>query len=550
MVKDGDASGHAGQSKPRPQLNQTVSNDSDSWESTHHRPKQKHVVGRISSRVPSSKALQKSAKLSAQYNSQTRQQTADSPEQPLERPPMLSSAHRRTTSDLRLSRDPSASNLKKNTSHTNLKRNRSHVEVGKKSKSAANIKRSSSHKEVSKLKGSKGSVHFDLGNDGHDDEWVDASGSASPYLSRRGSVVSSGQGSAKPDDRENSRPQTPHTTTHEPLKETPDRERVQHKEYLTSRLLQRTPSHSAPPKMSSETAQARPRSISPDSAISRASSTVYGSPKVANASIGAPGDELTSRFVTGPGSGVNPDTGSFYSPTRAITRVKRPQSLGNMHAEHRSSVTDDPDEEDDSALAPRTRKRLGYKAAPADISRTQQKLNLQRASSSIEPVPVGGGGVGAVGASPLLGGAGYDNRDPRIGKLIERTGQEYLVVRRYQNPIARSIARLQQLPDADKTQHIPKQNGTNGSLHSKKPSELGVARYGHNSSLADAHRSRPATPRRNVSVRTNGANSSYETEGNRAGLSGSSYVEGDDDGVAALLRNLWDKNMDLSASQD
>jgi hypothetical protein len=51
-------------------------------------------------------------------------------------------------------------------------------------------------------------------------------------------------------------------------------------------------------------------------------------------------------------------------------------------------------------------------------------------------------------------------------------------------------------------------------------------------------------------VRTNGANSSYEAEGNRTGLSESSYVEGDDDGVAALLRNLWDKNMDLSASQD
>jgi hypothetical protein len=466
---------------------------------------------------------------------------------------MLSSAHRRTTSDVRLSRDLSASNLKKNTSHTSLKRNKSHVEVGKKSKSAANIKRSSSHKEVSKLKASKGSVHFDLGNDGQDDEWVDASASASPYLSRRGSVVSSGQGSTKThneDEQSSSRAQSVLGSAQEPQVDTPDRERVQHKEYLTSRLLQRTPSHGAPPKMSSETAQVPPRSISPDSPASRASSTLYDSPKPANASVGAAGDELTSRFMSGPASGVNPDTGSFYSPTRAITRVKRPQSLGNLHQDHRSSTTDDQEEEDDSALAPRTRKRFGYKAVPADISRTQQKLNLQRASSSIEPVPAGGGGVGAVGASPLLGGVGYDNRDPRIGKLIERTGQEYLVVRRYQNPIARSMARLQHLPGADRLQRIPKQNGSNGTMHGKKPSDPGAARFSHNSSLIDANRSRPATPKRNGSVRTNGANSSYEADGGRSGLDESGYAEGDDAGLAALLRNLWDKNMDLSASQD
>lgn len=466
---------------------------------------------------------------------------------------MPSSAHRRTASDVRLSRDSSASNLKKNTSHTSLKRNRSHVEVGKKSKSAANIKRSTSHKEVSKLKVSKGSVHFDLGNDGQDDEWVDASGSASPYLSRRGSVISNGQTPAKQETEHGPRQQTLPGTAHteEEEKEIPDRERVHHKEYLTSRLLQRTPSQGAPPKMSSETAQALPRSISPDSAISRASSTLYDSPNAAKASVGtAAGDELTSRFVSGPGSGVNPDSGSFYSPTHPIIRVKRPKSLGNLQKEHRSSTTDDAEEQDDSALAPRTR-RPAHQALPADKSRTQQKLNLQRASSSIEPAPAGGGGgLGAVGASPLLGGAGYDNRDPRIGKLIERTGQEYLVVRRYQNPIARSIARLQQLPGANRTQHIPKQNGTNGSLHVKKQSDVAAARHAHNLSSADVHRSRPTTPGRAASIRPNGANSSYEAEGNRSHLSESSYVDGENDGVAALLRNLWDKNMDLSASQD
>lgn len=568
--RDSDAAAQSGQSK-RPPLNHHVSHDSDSQVSdhasqpAHHRPKHhKHLVGggRLSSRVPSSKTLHKShhaasnAKLNnlnnnnnnnnyqQQQQSRTQQQPL-SPDQP-ERPPMLAATHRRTTSDVRLTRDSSTTNLKKNTSHTSLKRNKSHVEVGKKSKSTANIKRVSSHKDVSKdtskLKSSKGAVHFDLGTDGQDDEWVDASASASPYLSRRGSVVSSGQGSAKPHDDDNSRPQSAVTPTKnaQPTQETPDRERVQHKEYLTSRLLQRTPSHGAPPKMSSDTAQMAPRPTSPKSPASQGSSTPYDSPKAAGASIGTSGDELTSRFVSGPASGYNPDSGSFFTPSNTITRVKRPQSLGNLHQERRSSADDHDEDDDESALAPRTRKRSGQKATPADTSRTQQKLNLQRASSSMEPAPAGGAGLGAVGASPLLGGAAYDNRDPRIGKLIERTGQEYLVVRRYQNPVARSITRLTHLPGANKQQHIPKQNGANGSVHSKKPSDLAAARQGQGS----------ATPKRNASVRLNGANSIYEAEGVRGGLSGSSYVEGEDDGVAALLRNLWDKNMDLSASQD
>ncbi|KAI0129444.1 hypothetical protein BJ170DRAFT_272388 [Xylariales sp. AK1849] len=582
--RDGDTSaptGQTGQSK-RPSLNHHVSHDSDSQLSDHtsqsqsQRPKQHHKQharggGRLHSRVPSSKALHKSHHSTSSFvklSSQPRRQPSPEPEperpEQTEPPPMLPSAHRRSASDVKLSRDSSASNLKQNTSHTNLKRNRSHAEVAKKSKSATNIKRSSSHKEVSKLKSGKGSVHFDLGNDGQDDEWVDASGSASPYLSRRGSVVSSGQASVKPEaiGDGDSRPHTPFTESPGKARveegATPDRQRVQHKEYLTSRLLQRTPSQGAPPKMSSDTALVPPRSASPDSAESRASSTLYASPKPANVHVASGAtDELTSRFVNGPGSGVNPDTGSFYSPIRANERanerVKRPRSLGNLQQEHRNSITEDPDDDDESALAPRTR-RSGYKAAPAEKSRTQQKLNLQRASSSIDPVPAGGGVArSAVGASPLVGGAGYDNRDPRVGKLLERTGMEYMVVRRYQTPIARSIARVQKLPGAEKTQHIPKQTGTNGSMHGKKSAELGgPGRFGLSSSLEEAQRPRPGTPRRHTSIRTNGANSSFEADEDRTHdrLSGSSYVEGEDENVATLLRNLWDKSMDLSASQD
>ncbi|KAH7020987.1 uncharacterized protein B0I36DRAFT_333574 [Microdochium trichocladiopsis] len=497
--------------------------------------------------------------------------------------------HRRSTSEAKLSsRDSSSANLRKNASHSSLvgKRNRSHVEIAKKSKSAANIKRSASHRDVNKYKGTgaKGSVHFALGdNDGDDDdddeqedEWVDASGSASPYLSRRGSVASGVQSPGKTARDEaahsasSSRPHTPRephqlqkqqsqesAAEHESSSDTAsDKETIQHKEYLTSRLLKRTPSYSAP-HMSKETVLVQPRG-SPDSV--RAS--LYGTPKNTTAIVGSDQTaEVTSRFVNGSGGGAEP--GSFYTPTRSPARrsdnVRPSKSLTNITDKHRDSTDTNAaaDDEDDSALAPRTT-RPARGGVPAETSRTQQKLNLQRASSSMEPSQPGGGG-GVVGASPLVGVNNHEGRDLRISRQLERTGMEYLVVRRYQNPIARSINRLSQLPGANKTQPIRqhKSNGVNGGSaaglgHAKKPS------YGLSQSLADLQKSRPTTPataaaaaRRPTSIRTNGANSSYGDGNNNNNDEDSRYDnDGDDGGLAAILRNLWDKNMDLSASQD
>jgi hypothetical protein len=170
----------------------------------------------------------------------------------------------------------------------------------------------------------------------------------------------------------------------------------------------------------------------------------------------------------------------------------------------------------------------------------------------MEPAQTGPG-VGAAGTSLLVGSTDYDHRDPRIGKLLERTGMEYLVVRRYQNPIARSIARLSHLPDANKNQRIPRQSGTTGITNSKTSLDLGGAgRLGLSQSLTNIVRSRPVTPRRSNSIRTVGARSSYNGDDEQLhdDMSGSSYVDENDDGLAALLRNLWDKSTDLSASQD
>ncbi|GJD00954.1 hypothetical protein ColKHC_09779 [Colletotrichum higginsianum] len=248
-----------------------------------------------------------------------------------------------------------------------------------------------------------------------------------------------------------------------------------------------------------------------------------------------------------------------------------------------SPLSDDEDEGrreiDGTALAPRSVRRS---APPAEKSRTQQKLNLQRASSVIEPGQAVGGGVGAVGASPLvgIGGPGYDggaSRDPRVTKQLERTGMEYLSVRRFQNPVVRSLDRLVQVNRANKNQRIPR-NGTangNGKAASMRGGVVPGQQQQHmrNSSLNEAALAaasggtgsvrRPVTPRA-YSIRTNGAGSSYDVDpdDNQSGrvlhegsvvqgLSGSSLVGGEEDeGVTAILRNLWEKNPDLSASQE
>ncbi|KAI0169254.1 hypothetical protein GGR52DRAFT_513797 [Hypoxylon sp. FL1284] len=543
MAKESDNSTTNNQPKRPP----ASRHNSDSQVSDqHHRSKpQKHVVGgtntRFHSRVPSSKALHKNHAPST--SKLTRRPPSPSPE---DTPGLAQSHHRRASSDIKLHRDSSSSStLKKNTSQSSLKRNRSHAEIGKRSKSAANIKRSSSQKDVSKLKGAKSQVHFALGSEQEqEDEWVDASASASPYLSRRGSAVSSAQSPANAPSRDNSRPNSPHDDS-SPRKHgsLPDQEISQHNQYLTSRLLKRSPSQGAPPQMSAETVSVHPHSDSPESQTSHGPPSLFGTPKNTSMVVGSGQEDVTSRFVNGPSSGGNADAGSYNPPPmpqgQRSEGVRRPQSLGNLQQKNRTSMSDD---ETDSALAPRTRRSV-YKAAPAEKSRTQQKLNLQRASSSIEPAqPVGG--VGVVGASPLVGGSAYESRDPRIGKLLERTGMEYLVVRRYQNPITRSIARLSHLPSTTKNQRIPSQNGINGAANGKRASaQGGTGRPGLSSSLTDKTKSRPTTPR---------ANTTFEVEDNRPheDISGSSYADGEDDGVAAVLRNLWDKNLDLSASQE
>jgi hypothetical protein len=613
-----------------------------------HRVKsQKHVVGggRLHARVPSSKGLQKhhaatTTKLNRKHGSLSPERGGIGA--------ALAHHHRRATSELKLTHDPSSTNLKKDPSQTNLKRNRSQVEVGKRTKSSTSLHRSVSNPAVSKLRSSGSSrVQFNLGEENQeeeqdDDEWVDASTSASPLLSRRGSAVSSAHTASHPaddddDDDSGVGSPTPRVEIQNPLDNgTPSdtqssaqngttngtqyavtslpRTKTTHNQYLTSRILSRTPSHGAPPMMSAETASARPSSIrQPSPPGSSASPGQYLSSTPGAPAQVRPGSsgkaELTSRFVGNnsqePGSGLAGESFILAANRGGLTRAplngkdepglimpKRRQSLGALsqargidalkarQAAAADNASDEEEEEDNTARSTRSR-RSGEYVVPREMNRTQQKLNLQRASSSLEPshphpgIWIGQPGVAAAG--PLIGvPTTYDSRDPRIGKTLERTGTEYLTVRRHLNPIARSISRVMQLPGYENSRRIPQPSV---SRHASRLSEQFIPprdrepTITRNSSMADLINGnsgrRPPTPRSNgggAFSTLQSASSSLDTDddgigrlqqherltqGHGHGLSGSSLLDGAEDaGTVALLRMMWEKNLDLGASQD
>lgn len=150
--------------------------------------------------------------------------------------------------------------------------------------------------------------------------------------------------------------------------------------------------------------------------------------------------------------------------------------------------------------------------------------------------------AGLAGTGTSLVGAGYDGRDPRIKLQLERTGLEYLVVRRHQDPVGQALKRLSLLTGAERNRRIP----------ASQPAKMGdsgggsgsVGRYGLSQSLKEG-KSRGGKEKGVGSG--SGARNSYEGhDGSRddGGISG----RADDDG--SILRSMWEKSFDLSASAD
>lgn len=363
-----------------------------------------------------------------------------------------------------IKRANSFSKLTRNASTTSLKRPQSTL---KRNKSAAEVRlKASGPLRRQQLNGHKAAVHFDVGlevnGDPNEDAdgWTEASNSASPVVSRKSSVgrLSSGLNAARPS-ANNSRPQSP--TLHKSYAsvggdaaadsrddggfQTPNATQI------TSKLLNRIPSQSAAPKMSTISATVTPSGRSPESVSKSQGSTQDGNSN--------PEKPQISRFI-GATSGTPSDSSFLSNGAKTalkngdLNQSKRAMSMGNLTRKPDPSSSE---AEEERALAPRCRKTSTTSFNPA-LSRTQQKQWLQRASSAIEPqqlsrdrfanIPPFGPG------NPLIG-TSYDGRDPRVRAQLERTGLEYLVVRRYQNPVGAAIRRLERLPEAENWVRIP-----------------------------------------------------------------------------------------------
>jgi hypothetical protein len=428
--RDSDASG-ANQSKkpaaPFVDLGDQPQQQQQPPPQQHHRVKpQKHVVGgatgaRLHARIPSSKALSKYHAVAA--SKLTRKHGSVSPERGAG-----AVLHRRTTSELKLARDTSSTNLKRDSSHSNLKRNRSHIEAPKRSKSAAILQRSVSNPTVNKLKGNT-RVQFSLGDDDEDDqdedEWVDASGSASPYLSRRGSTVSSAHNQSTADGTSQAGMPGGDAQNGTDLG---TKDKSSTNLYLTSRILSRTPSHGAPPMMTAETASARPPSIRNQSPPGSSAGQSQRSGDTPSTSMAArPGSsgkaELTSRFVghnsqdAGSGTAGESFMAAASRAADGFNQQRRRQSEGALSQARgidalnaRQAAAAAVENSDDEKPAERRSRRGGE-----SMNRTQQKLNLQRASSGLEAAQPHAGLVGAgagAGVGALLAGVptNYDSR--------------------------------------------------------------------------------------------------------------------------------------------
>ncbi|KAL6710113.1 hypothetical protein ACN47E_009904 [Coniothyrium glycines] len=325
-------------------------------------------------------------------------------------------------------------------------------------------------------------VHFAMANEeeGGDDGWTEESASQSPTTTRSNtrsnSVVLEAQHRLAEKNMETNRGEPSQTSTAQDSDESatqtlPDRTRDntranggsarQHSrppdaDMITSRLLQRSASHLIQPQTTSATAQVVSSSDRHNLLNHSAGSTL----------VDTPGKDLVSRFMDGDGSAGTPQDGQYMSRNAKsesgdLDSSKRNKSMPNV------SGADTPS---------KTPSRSGA-TTPTNLppSRTQQKLMLQRASSVIEPqklVPVTLPRTG--GPTFLQSGIHYNANgegrlDPRLQQQFNHVAVEYKVVRRYRNPLADAIARIQQTPGMSKRTRIPKSASTSTNGVSSMP---------------------------------------------------------------------------------
>lgn len=369
--------------------------------------------------------------------------------------------------------------------------------------------------------------------EGGDDGWTEESASQSPTTTRSNtrsnSVILEAQHKLAERNMENNRGAPSHAsaavqegseTTTQTL---PDRTRDNTRanggsahhhsrppdaDMITSRLLQRSASHLIQPQTTSATAQVVSASDRHNLLNHSAGSTL----------VDTPGKDLVSRFMDGDGSAGTPHDGQ-YMPRNAkdeggnLDNSKRNKSMPNVGGA-------------DTPI--KTPSRSGT-TTPTNLppSRTQQKLMLQRASSVIEPqklVPVTlprTGGPTFLQSGIQYNAHGEGRLDPRLQQQFNHVAVEYKVVRRYRNPLADAIARIQQTPGMSRKTRIPKSTGTNGlsSLHGASSLSTSLNDAGMETDGANSQRSRASIENDPGPNRTGGdfeGRQSYESDHGRA----------------------------------
>lgn len=385
---------------------------------------------------------------------------------------------KRNASAVMVSRNTSHTTLKKNYSHGQLSRNTSHKSLLKANKpDPAPLKRAHPDKSKTPSNPPQNTVRFDIGDEeDQDDNWTEESASQSPTTTRSNT-------------RQNSVVLEPGRVTHPTMtNEAPDRQAVEARgdkvskppssqsrpqpersesirqingassyqpsrppdaDAITSRLLQRTSSQ-VRPQLSSVYATVHADAHDPRSLGISQGSTLADTP----------GRELVSRFINGSSSSGTPRDSSFLphhdhprNPSADLDANKRNKSAPNFANRSPSSASHS-----------RNLSHRSGTGTPTDLhpSRTQQKLWLQRASSTIEPqklVPAilpRTGGPQLLGAGTIYATTGDGRVDPRLQTRFNQAAMEYRVVHRYRNPVADALKRLSETPAAPHATPVPK----------------------------------------------------------------------------------------------
>ncbi|KAF2194053.1 hypothetical protein K469DRAFT_709549 [Zopfia rhizophila CBS 207.26] len=473
----------------------------------HHKAPKQHVVGqsRIQRNTSFGKNLNKLNKLNQAHGGDgntgakhhRRSHSGNSNSNSAPSSPRL--GFKRNASSGGIVRAPNHSHthttIRKNHSSGHLSRQGSSKNALKSSKSEiAPPKRSLAHpgKARQHSPDAHPTVHFDIGNEeGPDDAWTEESASQSPTTTRSNtrsnSVIlephkameapgleSKPRVSSQTEVRDSHIHNPPNVITHQ------QRDRLHYSrqtngsshhhsrppdaDMITSRLLQRSSSHNPPPQMSSIAA-----TVVSDSHNARILSQSAGSTLV-----DTPGRDLVSRFMDGDGSAGTPKDSSFLpsrnSPQTGsdFDKAKRNKSAPNMA---------------DQMTPSRSQSRRSGTSTPTDLppSRTQQKLMLQRASSNIEPqklVPVilpRTGGPTFLHSGMTYTANGEGRLDPRLQQQFNHVAVEYNVVRRYRNPLADAIVRLEQIPGTPRKTRVPRSATANGFISAHGSSSLSTS---------------------------------------------------------------------------